>query len=333
MKRILAFLLIPVLFLSGCTPGKERYQVLFTDVFDTVTTLQGYEGSQADFDARAEQVHRTLLEYHRLFNIYEDCPGGLKQVNDNAGISPVAVEPPVLELLKACRDAYALTGGRVNAAMGSVLSLWHDAREAGLADPERAALPDAAALKAAAEHICFDTVVLDEAAGTVYLADPEQRLDVGAIAKGWAAQRAAAQLPEGYMLNLGGNVCTRGAKPDGSSWNVAVQSPEDGADYLCVVALTGQSLVTSGDYQRFYTVDGKRYHHIIDPDTRMPAAYWRSVSVLAEDSCLADCLSTALFLLPLEEGQALAEQCGAEVMWVDADLRVTQTPGFAAYVQ
>ena len=319
-----------LLFLSGCGKEKQVYQTVFLDVFDTVTTVRGYEETEEAFQERAEQVHRALLEYHRLFDIYNDWPGGLKDVNDTAGKAPVKVEQPVLELLTDCRDFYDSTGGRVNVAMGSVLYLWHQARAAGLNDPEHAALPDMDALQEAAKHVSFDTVLIDEAAGTVFLSDPQQRLDVGAIAKGWAAQRVSQLLPEGYMLNVGGNVCTRGTKPGGGKWNIAVQSPNAGEDNLCVVSLTGQSLVTSGDYQRSYTVDGTNYHHIIDPDTLMPSTYWRSVSVLCDDSGLADCLSTALFLLPLEEGRPLAERMGVEVMWVDADMNITQTPGFTA---
>lgn len=331
-KRIFPALLLAVL-LCGCTQRKQVYQTVFLDVFDTVTTLRGYDVSQQAFDAQARQVHRMLTEYHNLFDIYTDCPGGLKQVNDQAGIAPVQVEPPVMALLKECKNAYTLTEGRVNVAMGSVLRLWHDAREAGLADPAHAALPAAEALEEAARHTAIDTVLLDEAAGTVYLSDGQQRLDVGAVAKGWAAQQVIRQLPEGYMLNVGGNVCTRGCKPDGGSWNIAVQSPETAGENLCVVRLTGQSLVTSGDYQRCYTVAGKRYHHIIDPDTCMPGTRWRSVSVLAQDSCLADCLSTALFLMPLEQGMALADRLGVEVMWVDAAMHITQTEGFRQAVQ
>lgn len=329
VKKIIPLVLL-VLLLSGCGQKKQVYQTVFLDVFDTVTTVRGYEVSQEAFQQRAEQVHRALQEYHRLFDIYNDYPGGLKQVNDNAGVAPVQVEQPVLELLQDCRQYHGDTNGRVNAAMGSVLRLWHQAREAGLNDPAHAALPDMAALEEAARHTSFDTVLVDEQTGTVFLTDPAQRLDVGAIAKGWSAQRVSQLLPEGYMLNVGGNVCTRGSKPDGSKWNIAIQSPNPGEDNLCVVALSGQSLVTSGDYQRSYTVDGKSYHHIIDPDTLMPSTYWRSVSILCPDSGLADCLSTALFLLPLEEGRALAERFGAEVMWVDENMTITQTPGFTA---
>lgn len=329
-KKLIPLLLVLALLLCGCGKEKQVYQTVFLDVFDTVTTLRGYEESEEAFQERADQVHRALLEYHRLFDIYNDWPGGLKDVNDSAGVSPVKVDAPVLELLLDCREDYEKTGGRVNIAMGSVLRLWHEAREAGLNDPEHAALPDMEALKEAANHMSFDTVIIDEEASTVFLSDPNQLLDVGAVAKGWSAQRVSQLLPEGYMLNVGGNVCTRGTKPGGEKWNIAVQSPNSGEDNLCVVSLAGESLVTSGDYQRSYTVDGKNYHHIIDPDTLMPSTYWRSVSILCDDSGLADCLSTALFLMPMEEGRTLAEQCGAEVMWVDADMNITQTPGFTA---
>ena len=328
-KRMLALLLLAAL-LCGCAQQKQVYQVMYADVFDTVTTLRGYDVSEAAFEKRAEETHQALLRYHQLFDIYEDYPGSLKRVNDSAGLAPVQVEQPVIDLLLDCRKFYEATGGRVNAAMGSVLSLWHDAREAGLEDPEHAALPDMDALREAANHISFDTVVIDQENQTVFLQDAAQCLDVGAIAKGWSVQQVAAGLPEGYMLNVGGNVCTRGKKPDGSSWNIAVQSPNPGEDSLCVVQLAGQSLVTSGDYQRSYTVDGKAYHHIIDPDTLMPSTYWRSVTILTEDSGVADALSTALFLLPLEQGQALARKFQVEVMWVDADMKITQTDGFTA---
>lgn len=329
LKKIIPLLLL-CLLLTGCGKEKQVYQTVFLDVFDTVTTLRGYEEDEETFRRRSDQVHQALTEYHRLFDIYNDWPGGLKEVNDQAGVAPVKVETPVLDLLEDCRRDYERTGGKVNAAMGSVLYLWHQAREAGLNDPEHAALPDMEELREAAQHTSFDTVVIDREAGTVFLTDPMQRLDVGAIAKGWTAQRVSQLLPQGYMLNVGGNVCTRGTKPDGAKWNIAVQSPNVGEENLCVVSLAGQSLVTSGDYQRSYTVDGVNYHHIIDPDTRMPSTYWRSVSILCDDSGLADCLSTALFLLPLEEGKALAESLGAEVMWVDAEMNITQTPGFEA---
>ncbi len=332
IKKLLVLLCLAAL-LSGCSPRKEVYQEVYLDAFDTVTTLRGYETGEERFQQQSEQVHQALLEYHRLVDIYHDCPGGLKQVNDNAGLTPVKVDAHVMELLLDCRADYERTGGKVNVAMGSVLHLWHEAREQGLADPASAKLPDLAQLQEASKHCSFDTVLLDEENGTVFLSDPQQRLDVGAIAKGWVAQRVSKLLPEGYMLNLGGNVCALGSKPDGSPWRIGIQSPMNPSENLCVVNLVNRCAVTSGDYQRYYSVDGKSYHHIIDPQTLMPSEYWRSVTILCGDSGLADCLSTALFLLPLKEGKALAESCNAEAMWVDAAGNIHQTDGFAEAVQ
>ena len=132
---------------------------------------------------------------------------------------------------------------------------------------------------------------------------------------------------KGWLISVGGNVCATGAKADGSAWVVGVQNP-DGGEYLRKIPITGGSVVTSGDYQRAYLVDGQLYHHIIDPATGMPSTYWRSVTVVCADSALADALSTALFVLPLEEGKALAKECGAEVLWLDAEGKQYTTEEF-----
>lgn len=327
MKRLFSILAL-LLLLSGCAPKKQVFQTVYLDVFDTVTTIRGYEVSEEVFRQKAEQVHKELQQYHRLFDIYHETPGGIAEVNRQAGVTPVSVDPKVIALLKDCRGYYELTGGNVNIAMGSVLKLWHDARTTAAADPENARLPDAQLLAEAAEHCSFDTVEIDEESATVFLRDPQQRLDVGAVAKGWTAQQVSSLLPEGYLLNLGGNICALGSKPDGSKWTIGIQSPENPESYLCTVSIADTSAVTSGDYQRYYTVDGTRYHHIIHPETRMPAGFWRGVTVLCPDSGLADCLSTALFLLPLEEGQALVKKCGAEAMWIDVENRAFRTEGF-----
>lgn len=314
-------LLLALVLLAGCVPQARKYGETWLDVFDTVTTLSGYETGEASFRQVSQNVHDTLMEYHRLFDIYNDYDGitNLKTVNDHAGIAPVTVDERILAFLKECREYDALTAGKVNAAMGSVLSLWHDRREAGLQHPEDAALPDPSALQEAAKYCSWDTVILDEEKSTVYLSDPAQKLDVGAIAKGWAAEQVRALLPEGYLLSLGGNIVAMGSKPDGSAWKVGIQDPDGGDEYLQILELTGGSAVTSGDYQRYYTVNGVRYCHIIDPDTGMPGTLYRSVTVQCENAALADCLSTALFLLPQEDGQALADRCGAQAVWVLPD--------------
>lgn len=338
MKKILCALLVLAL-LTGCAapgqPERKMYDATFLTLFDTITTIRGYGESQEAFTETAQAIHNDLLRYHQLFDIYNDYEGlsNLKTVNDQAGIAPVAVDSAIIDLLLDCREYYQLTGGRVNVAMGSVLNLWHEARNAGIDDPANAKLPDPVALEEASNHCDFEAVIIDAEKSTVFLSDPELRLDVGAVAKGWAAQRAAEKAPEGLLISVGGNVCATGAKDEsGTPWVVGVNDPE-GGDYLHTIYFTGGSVVTSGDYQRYYMVDGKAYHHIIDPDTRMPAAYWRSVTVCCDDSGLADALSTALFLLPLQEGQALLEETSAEAMWVDAEGNCHYSPGFEALIR
>ena len=339
MKRFLGTLLLISLLLSGCAgqdaAAQKQYNATFLTLFDTVTTIVGKAESEAAFTEKAQAVHDELLVYHQLFDIYNDYEGivNLKTVNDNAGIQPVTVDQKIIDLLLDCKAYYALTGGKVNAAMGSVLQLWHEARNDGLDNPAGAYLPDEEKLAEAAKHCDFDDVIIDEAASTVYIADPALRLDVGAIAKGWSVQRVAETAPTGLLISVGGNVCPTGPKDaSGTPWVVGVTDP-DGGDYLHTIYTATDSVVTSGDYQRTYMVDGKLYHHIIDPETLYPSTYWRSVTIVCGDSGLADALSTALFLLPLEEGQALLETCGAEAMWVDAAGEQFYSPGFEALIR
>lgn len=336
-KRLLAALMV-IFLLTGCAPREKeekQYTATFLDLFDTVTTVVGKAESEEAFTLEAQAIRDRLLPYHQLFDIYNDYEGvnNLKTLNDHAAEEAIAVDPIILDFLLDCKEYYLLTNRKVNVAMGSVLSLWHEARMAGIEDPQHAALPDQEALDAAAEHISFDSVLIDEDTGTVSFTDPLVRLDAGAVAKGWAAQRVAQEAPEGLLISVGGNVCATGPKdPGGTPWVVGVNNP-DGGSYLHTLNITGGSLVTSGDYQRYYTVDGKIYHHIIDPETRMPSAYWRSVTILCQDSGLADALSTALFLLPQEDGQALLDKTGAEAMWVDGQGEIFMSPGFSNYIR
>ncbi len=340
MKRLPALFLAICLLLTGCSipaePAQKQYTATFLTLFDTVTSIVGKASSEDAFQKKAQTVHDELLVYHQLFDIYKDYEGinNLKTINDNAGIAPVKVDGKIIALLKDCKVYYTATGGKVNAAMGSVLSLWHEAREDGYDDPANAYLPDQAALEEAAQHTDLNAVVIDETAGTVYISDSKVRLDVGAIAKGWATQRVCAQAPKGLLVSVGGNVCATGPKDEsGTPWVVGIQDPKGGDKYLHTLNITTGSVVTSGDYQRTYMVDGKLYHHIIDPETLYPSTYWRSVTIVCADSGLADALSTALFLLPQAEGQALLTQFEAKAMWVDADGRITYSPGFEALIR
>ena len=336
MKRILCLLLLTSILLTGCASGEQapetkQYNATFLTLFDTVTTIVGKAENEETFRVTSQAIHDELLQYHQLFDIYHDYDGinNLKTINDNAGIGTVQVDSRIIDLLKDCKSYYELTQGMVNPAMGSVLQLWHVARNDGINDPANAYLPQADALNAAAQHMDFAAVIIDETDSTVYLTNPEMRLDVGAVAKGWSVQRVAENAPSGLLISVGGNVCATGPKDtSGTPWVVGIQDPDGGDNYLHTLYLTKGSLVTSGDYQRAYVVDGELYHHIIDPNTLYPSTLWRSVTILCDDSGLADALSTALFLLPLEVGQAILDETGAYAMWVNRNGEIFYSPGF-----
>lgn len=311
------------------------------DYFDTVITVVGYENTKEEFDAVADEILAEFGEYHRLYSIYHRFEGleNLCTINElvDGEHRTVEVDRRIIDMLLYSAEMYEKTDGIVNIAMGSVLSLWHSYRNLGMDDPANASLPPMEGLISASEHTDIRDMVIDEKKLTVTLTDPLMKLDVGAIAKGYATECVARSLEErgitGYVLNVGGNVRAIGAKPTGEKWTVGIENP-DGGEYLEYLELEGMSVVTSGSYQRYYYVDGKPYHHIIHPDTLMPAEGFTSVSVVCRDSGLGDALSTALFCLPLDEGLALVEETPeVEVMWVSKDGTKTVSSGWDQYVK
>lgn len=339
--KIAAMLLVCALTatLSGCQSRLQKYSTTFYGTFDSYGTITGYCRDESAFQAVAGETVALLRRLHALFDGYTEYEGlvSLYTLNKTAANGPVAVSEELFDILFWCKNEAPQYSERVNIAMGAVLSLWHDSREAALADPENASLPDPTALSEAAKHCDMDDLILDAENRTVYFADPLLKLDLGAIAKGWAADVAAetlrnSEMPS-FLLNLGGNVIA-GEKPgDGrEAWNVSVMNPdgadETGSDRLALLRVTGLSVVTSGDYQRFFTLEGIRYHHVIDPDTLAPSKYLRAATVTAGSSAQADLLSTTLLLLPYEKGRELIDSIeGAEALWVMNDGSVRMTDG------
>lgn len=338
-KRIVSCALVLVLIMSclcSCEK-KERFSATFIEYFDTGSVIVGYEKEEADFNETCEYIEGQLKEYNMLYDIYKSYEEeyNIRTINKNAGKKPVKVDSRIIDLLEYCKEVYTLTDGKVNVAMGSVLSIWHNYRTWGTSDPASAAVPPIASLQAAAEHTDINKVIIDKENNTVFLEDPLMSLDVGAVAKGYATERIAQDLKEkgitGYTLNIGGNIRTIGVKGDGKPWTASVANPNSDSEdaYIMRVQLSDQVFVTSGSYQRFYTVGGVRYHHIIDPATLMPLNNFLSVSVLADDSGLADSLSTAAFNMSFEEGKKLIDSLeNVEAMWVTADNEILYTDGF-----
>jgi len=346
MKKLAAALLIAVLAFALVLPSQaemNRYSSVFMDTFDTVISLIGFADSQETYDAWSAAVHEQYIYMHKLFDTYHSYEDegivSIYTLNERAATEPVAVDPILYNLLKFAKSNYALCREQTNIAMGSVLSIWHEYRDAGLNDPLNAELPPMQALEAAMAYTDIANLILDDEKMTVFFADPQMKLDVGAVAKGYATELISQMLLAGdmnsFIISAGGNVRLGNPPMDGrKGWGVGIQDP-DGAvlglsDIVETLFIANLSVVTSGDYQRFYTVDGKNYHHLIDPDTLMPADHFRSVSIITEDSGLADMLSTAAYLMPYEESRAFVESLeGVEAIWLFSDGTKTMTDGAA----
>lgn len=313
--------LFALLFISGCTRAPKRYQAIYSDVFDTVTEFTAYCSSQEEFNNYSKIIHDELLRCHNIFDVYS-ADSEAAQLNSSCG-EPFEASDDLLTLITSAKSWHSATGGQLNAAMGSVLRLWHECSE-------HEVLPDFNELSRKGEHCDIESVKIS--GKSIVLTDTEVSFDFGALAKGYAAQLAADLVTENgcksFALSVGGNVITKGKKPSGK-WQIGIEAPDGGL--LTTLEISDKAVVTSGDYQRYFEVDGVKYHHIIDPKTLCPADLWRSVTVICDSSADADALSTALFCMPLDEGKELLKASGAEALWLDVNGAVTRSEGFSDY--
>ena len=309
--------------------GKVSY-----NYFDTVSYVYDYTNdTEKEFEQFSNGVFDVLCYYHQLFDIYNDYSGinNLKTINDNAGIKPVEVDKDLIDFLVYCKQMYTLTSGKMNIMLGSVLRLWHDCRSEAAIDPANSKIPAENELLEANKHTSIDNLIIDEENRTVYISDKDSSIDVGAVGKGYATEKAAQYLIEnekyGYVLNIGGNIRTIGTKPNGDSWVTGIKNPNDpDGDFPIKISISNTSCVTSGVYERYYTVNGKRYHHIIDSDTLFPAEYFASLTILTSDSGLADSLSTALFCCDEQTGREILSKIdGVEAIWIYSDGKISYT--------
>ncbi len=335
MKKILSVLLM-LLAVSGCTEKEpQKYSMTATDVgFDTVISFVAYTENEAQFENYSNKLKELFLHYDHLFDKYNSYEGinNIKTINDNAGKQSVKVDPAIIDLLTLSKKYDTITDHQFDITMGSVFNVWHVYREQGTAanqKGEESKIPSMSELEEAKKHTGWEHVQIDEKNNTVYIDDPKVSLDVGGVAKGFAVELIAEELEaeglEHAIINGGGNIRLIGDKPVDDTWSVGIQIPDleaQNTDSLVSIKSKGNtSFVTSGDYQRYYTYKDEIMHHIIDPDTLMPARHCRSVTVITKNSGIADILSTTLYSMTHQEGveflnKLKEEGIEANAIWV-----------------
>lgn len=302
-----------MVLVSGCTTPPESESLTMSGMyFDTIVQIEAW-GATDDIMEHCKE----LCEYYEgLFSATIDT-SEVSEINQAEG-KPVTVSPETAELISKGIEYGRLSNGRFDVTIAPASSLWNftDNTENTIPDPEK--------LDEAVSHIDYSCIQIE--GNTVTLTDPEARIDLGGIAKGYIADRLKEYLiSEGIehaLIDLGGNMLTLGGRYDGSAFRIGIQRPfAETGTVMAAVSVRDKSVVSSGDYERYFEKDGVVYHHILDPDTGYPVQNdLDQVTIISDESVDGDALSTTCFTLGLEDGMKLIRSLdGVEAVFVTKD--------------
>lgn len=319
---LLLCIFLPSIFV-GCNSKTKEPVSRETYLMGTIINIKAY-GKNAEKAVQASVDKISDIEKKMSVNIDSS---EVNKINKNAGIAPVKVSKNTLDVVKASLIYSKKTKGSFDITVEPLVSLW------GIGT-DKARVPSKDEISNALSLINYKDVVINEKESTIMLKRKGQAIDLGAIAKGYTADELKKVLlnynVSSAFLNLGGNVYVLGNKPDKTPWKIGVQNPlEPRGDYLGIVSVSDKSVVTSGNYERFFERNGKRYHHIFDTKTGYPAEKGLiSVSIISDKSIDGDALSTSVYTLGLDEGKKLIESLkDVEAVFVTNDKKVYITSG------
>ena len=322
ISKLLLFLLISLSF-TGC--GRQEPIRKSGFYFDTVISITLYDPSKT---AELEHCFALADQYENYFSARK-ADSDISQINA-AAPNPVSVHKETLELIQKGLDYSALSNGKFDITIGKLAGLWDF-------QAETPKLPNAGAVAKAAAAVDYRKVVVN--GNEVALTDADAALDLGGIAKGYIADRMKEYLlSQGItsgLINLGGNVLTIGTKTDGSAYTIGIQKPFDETGTpVASVSVKDQTVVTSGIYERYFTLDDTCYHHILDTDSGYPYDNGLlSVSVICNSSADGDGLSTTCFALGLEKGMELIESLEqTEAVFITADEKLHGSSGIGTEI-
>ncbi|KGE71898.1 FAD:protein FMN transferase [Spirochaeta lutea] len=317
MKRIKPTgIVLPIIFfvavyLTGCTQNAAPTSRTSLDWLGTTITITVYDRVNSN---TMDAVFSRIEDIHTKMSLQLPT-SEISRINAAAGDSPVSVSPDTYYVIQRAMEIAEASQGAFDPTIGPLVSLWDITGTPYL--PTQAELDELIPL------VNYRLVELSPENRSVYLPLQGMKLDLGAIAKGYAADESASILRdagvEHAILDLGGNIVVMGNKPDDSPWRVGIQNPfSPRGSHLAIYAAKNQTLVSSGMYERFFIQDGIRYHHILDPSTGFPAeAGIAGVTIISDSSILADALSTASFVLGVEKGMNLISRYpGVEAIFI-----------------
>jgi thiamine biosynthesis lipoprotein len=332
----LAALVLFVAAFSGCSsvPASEPHHAPLAPAglvtrerveMGSSLQLSAWTRDEAGAAAAFEAVFAEFDRLDRLMSVWQEG-SEIERLNRAAGVKPVPIGDELLNLLGVARQVSEWTDGKFDVTFGALSGLWKfDQDQDNIIPPRQAVaarLPD----------VDYTALHVDAAHHTAFLARRGMRAHLGAIGKGYAVDRAAAILRArgftDFMIQSGGDLFVSGLR-DNRPWRLGIRDPRGPADRsFATLELSNGTFSTSGDYERFFMKDGRRYHHILDPDLGEPARGCRSVTIVADKAVLADALSTGVFVSGPEKGMALIERLpDVEGVIVTADNRVLVSSG------
>lgn len=315
----------------------------------TVTSITVISDSEKRAQGAIDSAYREIDRLEKLLNFYSR-ESEVSLINDNAGIMPVRVSQDTLDVIEKAIYTSEMTGGAFDITVGPVVKLW---------DFQSRVVPDEKTISEKAKLTGYRNIVLDKTGGTVFLSTRGMQIDLGALVKGYAADRAVEILKSNGItsgiVTIGGEVKAFGTRPGGDQWNVGIQNPRpvknvenlvppnppsekrgDGEvsdQILATIKLSDRAISTSGDYEKFFVKEGKWYHHIFDPKTGHPVYECQSVTIVAKDAVFTDAFATGIFVLGPERGLEVLKRVGFDGVIVDKNGTIHMTDGLQGKVK
>ena len=321
MKKLLTIILC-IAFIGSAEAGegifKKSKALMGTEMEITVAS--------ADEKAAHKAIDAAFAEIRRIEEMMSTyiSESQLSKINSAAGKKAVKVDQELLRLIKRAIEYAEMTEGGFNIAVGPLIKLWRVS--------EGGNIPKKVEIRKALEIIDYRDIVIDEKKKTVFLKKKGMAIDLGGIAKGYASDRAEIVLKKNGIVSgvvaVAGDINAFGMKVDGAKWRIGIQHPRKKDAFLGIIELEDEAVSTSGDYERFFIKDGKRYHHIMDPKTGEPAGKCQSVTIVAKEATATDALSTGIFVMGPEKGMELIERLSdVEGIIIDAKGNIAVSSG------
>jgi len=322
----LLFLVLTILLSCSKEPPVFKKTKFLMDTVVTITAVGPKEEVENAIDA-------TFSEIERLESLMSGFKEGsdIDRINRSAGIRPVKVSKDVLKVITKAKEISEMTNGAFDITIGPLSSLW------GFGVKEDH-LPHQTEIRRLLPLVDYRELIVDKERSEVFLKRKGMMIDLGGIAKGYAAD-VGVDVLKGRGIRAGivavaGDIRVFGKRPDGRPWHIGIKHPREKDKVLTTIDLSDGSISTSGDYERFFIKDGIRYHHIIDPKTGYPASGCQSVTIISKEDVLADAVATGVFVLGPERGMEFIESRGGlEGIIVDSKGRVTVSSGLKGKIE